>query len=290
VTLTDSVNVMLTPQFYTIKREALPVNYMYQAKRIAPSLFEGLLDKAENYEYFIIKEQDTWLFIAYNMEAIKVFLKEKNFALEYISKLYFAEQVVSQFTKPVLLGEKEALVNLNGTAVVVPRGALDEEEGTIKINNQFLPKKGISLAETASLISFKQAISFAIIFILFSVIFIVEGLRYDGNTAEMEEEMRLLLENYPSLQSTYTRESVAVKYKKIDQKERKKREIIKALSLMIFKGATLTSLSIDDKKFNAIFSCENAKIIQKLKELAKREKFNTIKIANENRLRIEGMI
>jgi hypothetical protein len=43
VTLVESVNVMLTPQFYTLKKEALPVKYAYQAKKIAPSLFEGLL-------------------------------------------------------------------------------------------------------------------------------------------------------------------------------------------------------------------------------------------------------
>ena len=41
VTLSESVNVMLPPQFYTLKKEALPLRYAYQAKKIAPSLFEG---------------------------------------------------------------------------------------------------------------------------------------------------------------------------------------------------------------------------------------------------------
>ena len=44
VSLAHSVNVMLTPQFYTLKKEELPVKYLYQAKRIAPSLFDGLLE------------------------------------------------------------------------------------------------------------------------------------------------------------------------------------------------------------------------------------------------------
>ena len=50
VSLTHSVNVMLTPQFYTLKKEALPVKYLYQAKRIAPSLFDGLLEEGRSYE------------------------------------------------------------------------------------------------------------------------------------------------------------------------------------------------------------------------------------------------
>jgi len=33
VSLSQSVNIMLTPQFYTLKKEPLPVKYRYQAKK-----------------------------------------------------------------------------------------------------------------------------------------------------------------------------------------------------------------------------------------------------------------
>ena len=84
------VNIMLTPQLYTLKRESLPVKYAYQAKRIAPSLFEGLLEEPSHYKYFVSKEKESWLFIAYDLEAIQTFLDEKGIALAFVSKMYFA--------------------------------------------------------------------------------------------------------------------------------------------------------------------------------------------------------
>mgnify|MGYP001829238495 CR=1 FL=1 len=58
VSLTEAVNVMLPPQFYTLKKEALPLRYAYQAKKIAPSLFDGLLEAGGHYEYMVWKEDE----------------------------------------------------------------------------------------------------------------------------------------------------------------------------------------------------------------------------------------
>jgi hypothetical protein len=286
----EGTNIMLTPQFYTIKRESIPVKYSYQAKRIAPSLFEGLLEEAE-YKYFVSKEEDGWLFIAYDEEKIKTFLEQKGIMPEQISKVYFAEQASEHFTAPVLLGEKEALVNLNGTMTVVPQVALTLDEKTMQVSTELTPKKGVTFeGRGESFISSNEAYTLAAIFMLFAVIYFVEGSRYGGENAAEAAEIQTLLEDYPSLQSSYTRESIATKYKTIDKKERKKRDTIKALSHMIFKGSTLTSLSIGNKKFQAEFACKDANVAKKLKELAKKEKFNTTKVANSNDIKIEGTL
>jgi len=287
----DGVNIMLTPQFYTIKREEIPVKYGYQAKRIAPSLFEGLLDGQENYKYFAIKEDEKWLFIAYNPHDIKDILEQKGIEAEHVSKIYFAEQVAEKFHRPVLLGEKEALVNLDGTMTIVPKIVLNPDEVPMQITQGFTPKKGVAFeGRGKSLVSSNEAYTLAAIFALFAGIYFIEGSRYEGDSAAQEAQMQTLLENYPSLQSSYTRKSIASKYKTIDLKERKKRDIIKSLSHMIFKGSKLNHLSVDDKKFQAQFSCDDASITSKLRELAKKEKFNTNKIANSNDLKIEGTL
>ena len=288
---TDGVNIMLTPQFYTIKREEIPVKYSYQAKRIAPSLFDGLLEEPEAYKYFVVKEDKEWLFIAYNPEEIKTVLEQKGILPEQVSKIYFAEQAVGQFSRPVLLGEKEALVNLGGTMTIVPQIALNPDEKPMQITQDFTPKKGVAFeGRGKSFISTNEAYTLAAVFALFAVIYFVEGSRYGGEGAAQKEEMQSLLKNHPSLQSSYTRNSIASKYKKIDTKERKKRDVIKSLSHMIFKGSKLSILSIDDNKFKAQFSCKDASVTRKLKELAKKEKFNTSKVANSNDLKIEGTL
>ena len=292
ITKTHPVNVMLTPQFYTLKREALPVKYAYQAKRIAASLFEGLLEEKREYGYFVYKEEEEWVFIAYDLDKIQRFLSSKGLEAEHVAKIFFTQQAAASFSSPVLLDESTALVNLEGTMVIVPKVALGEDShSTLKVNNSFTPNKGVALeGTTGSLLSQQQAISLAAVFLLFSVMFIVEGWRY-GDSSEVEEaEIQTLLEEYPSLESSYTRDSILAKYRAIDVLERKKRDTIKVLSRMIFKGSTLTSITLDDKKFQAQFACENESVIKKLKELAGKEKYNTSKMSNNKALKIEGTL
>ncbi|MBT8344236.1 MAG: hypothetical protein KJO45_05910 [Sulfurovum sp.] len=292
VSLSDTVNVMLPPQFYTLKKEPLPLNYAYQAKKIAPSLFDGLLEEGKQYEYIVWKEAEEWVFLAYDLETITAFLESKGFALENVSKLFFAQQAVDFFDKPLWLGENEALVSLDDTVVVVPRGALTQEEGpSLVFDDSFTPKKGVVLQGTyGSVLSMKQASLLSAIFTLFALMFFVEGWRYSNNAQAGEAQMRELLESYPSLQSKYTRDSIVAKYKTIDTTERKKRDIIKAVSGMIFKGVTLTSLEIDEKKYQVQFACKDAQVAKRVQTLAKKNKLSTSMIAGSNDVKMEGAL
>ena len=291
VSLSENVNVMLTPQFYTLKKEALPVKYLYQAKRIAPSLFDGLLEVGGSYEYFVFKEEESWVFIAYDAEKISSFLLSKGIKLEQVSKLFFAQQSPSSFIDPVFLGEKEALVTLDDTVVVVPQAALREETKSFLFNDRFAPKTGVTLqGGHGSLLSMKQAIAVAAVLTLFAGMFFVEGWRYGNDSKAADVEMQRLLEAYPSLQSKMQRENIATKYKTIDVAERKKREVVKTLAGMIFKGVTFTSFSLNEKAFKVQFSCSDAKVAKRLKELAKKEEFRISKGTGSNDVQIEGAL
>jgi len=292
VTLSEDVNVMLPPQFYTLKKEALPLNYTYQAKKIAPSLFDGLLAEGKPYEYMVWKEGEEWVFLAYDLEMITTFLKSKGFALENVSKLFFAQQAVDLFDKPLWLGENEALVSLDHMVVVVPRGALTQDEGpALFFDNSFTPKKGVPLQGAyGSVLSMKQASMLAAICTLFALMFFVEGWRYSNNAQAGEAQMQELLEAYPSLESKYTRDSIVAKYKTIDTVERKKRDIIKTVSGMIFKGVTLTSLEIDETKYQVQVTCKDSQVAKRVQALAKKNKLNTSMTAGSNDLKIVGAL
>ncbi len=291
VFLSHSVNIMLTPQFYTLKKETLPVKYLYQAKRIAPSLFDGFLEDWNDYEYLVFKEENNWVFIAYNMGQINSLLLSKGIKPEQVSKIYFAEQVRNSFTAPVLLGDKEALVVLDNAVVIIPQAALQEETAVLEFDDSFTPKTGITLKGVHSaLLSSSQAVVLASLFTFFAGMFLVEGWRYGSESKAGAEEMQELLEAYPSLQSKMQRENIATKYKSIDIRERKKREVMKSLAGLIFKGVTLTSFSLTEKSYKVHFSCNDVKVAKRLKELAKKEKFNTSKVAGSDDLLIEGTL
>jgi len=283
-----SVNIMLSPQFYTLKREALPVKYAHQAKKIAPSIFEGLFENSREYEYFVYQEDDEWILIAYNTDEILEFLVSKGLKRENISKLYFAQQSVSMFNQPMSIGENNALVSVDNTMVVIPKIALgDDEIISLNFTDLFTPKQSISIKTTSSsnIFSTTDTIVFSTIFSIFAILFIIEGIGYSQDNTQNSEFNRLLTEN-PSLQSSYSRKSIIQKYKTLDNLERKKRDIIKTISSIIFKGVKLTNLNLNTKKIEASFLCTNKSVSNKLKEIAKKKHFQVLSITGTNDLLI----
>jgi len=289
-TLNESVNVLVTPQHYTIKHKELPVKYAYQAKKIAPSVFDGLLDDAENHAYFVIRgEEGKWDFIAYNPDKIKAQLEKSGIPLEKVNKVYFAQELADQMDAPIEINDEAALSKVDGTVVLIPASALGEEGRRLKLSDLQSPKGGISFGGSNSRFDFEQIASFAAILVLFAGMLFYEGIRYSGADTQSKAEIEKILDNNPSLQSKYTRESIADKYKTLDGQERQKRAKIKTLSKMIFKGVTLQNLHMDTKKFNATFQVSDKSMVEKLKQLAAKEKF-AVHLKSPTTISVEGSL
>ncbi len=286
--LSEVVNIMLPPQFYTLKKEALPLKYAFQAKKIAPSLFDGLLEDTTAYDYLVYKEADQWVFIAYDLEEIAVFLQNKGIKAEQVGKLFFAQQALDAFKYPVALGEKDALLTMGDVVVNLPRIALKDEMKLQKFNESFIPKNGLTL-NTAfhSYLTQKQAIALATLFSIFALLFFTEGWRNGSNSEEIKAQINTLLEEYPSLQSQYTRKSIAQKYRTIDTVERRKRDVIKTLAGMLFKGVKVGYFKMDEKSFIIRYSCSDAKVAKHLREIAKKLGFASVKTLTGNTVQIE---
>jgi hypothetical protein len=292
VTLSEPVNIMLTPQFYTLKKESLPVQYAYQAKKLAHSLFDGLLDVEGSYDFLVYKEDEHWVFIAYDVEMIIAFLKTKGFNQGDVSKIFFAQQSAEKFTSTYSLSEKEALVVIDETVVMVPSIALDPQTvSSLRFDRNFTPSKGVSLEDvTASVFTIKQTVFFSLIFMVFAVMYFIEGVRYGGESQSTEQELQTLYSEHPSLQSTYTRAGIVNKYRDIDKIERAKRDAVKKLSGMIFKGVTLTALYVDHKKVKVNFSCSNKNVAQRVEVLGEKAQFKVSKIKGSFDLYMEGTL
>jgi len=286
--LSEVVNIMLPPQFYTLKKEALPLKYAYQAKKIAPSLFDGLLEHTSQYDYMVYKEEDQWVFIAYDINEIAAFLQSKGIEVEQVGKVFFAQQALSSFETPVLLGEKDALISIDDVVVNLPKTVLNESLKVHTVDESFTPKTGLTLNTSFhSYLSQKQAIALATLLTIFALVFFVEGWRYSNNSVEIKAEIDALLEEYPALQSQYTRKSIAEKYKSIDSVERRKRDVIKTLAGMIFKGVKVETFKMDEKNFMIRYLCTDAKVAKRLREISKKLGFSSVKTLTGNIVQIE---
>ena len=290
--LKENVDIMLSPQFYTLKKETLRVKYAHQAKKIATSLFDGLLEEERNYQYTVFKEDEQWVFIAYDQKEIRAFLRSKGILETQVEKVYFAQEALASFTYPMALGSKETLVVLENTVVVMPLIALEgKDEPSLEFNNTFRPKgAGVSLKdESKSIIDNRESWTLTAVFALFAGMFLVEGARSVGDDAIAKEEMQSILEDYPGLESSYARKPELEKYRDLDKSERKKREAVKMFSGLIFKGVVLTSMDINEKSFSGQFKCVDENLAKKAQTLAKKKSYTAV-IKGNNVLEIKGTL
>lgn len=287
----EAFDIMLSPQFYTLKREDLPVRYHFQAKKLASSILENLLPKEGNYEHYVFKQEDLWAFVAYDPEEVGRFLQSRGISAEQVSKLYFAQQVSEKFNTPVRLDENTALSNVQYTATVVPRILLPKETQYQDFDETFKPKTGVSFgSDMHSIIGKKEAWTVGAIFLIFALMFAIEGARYSQVVAAMQEKVTLLLQDYPALQSQYARENIAKKYQKIDREERHKREVLKDLSRLVLPGVEVESLLMGRKHYSITLKCPDEKSVIRVQSLAKEKQYKASRTGSENLVKIEGSL
>jgi hypothetical protein len=288
--ISSSIDIMITPQLYTVKKVLLPIKYLYQAKKIAKSLFDGVLDPSKTYEYFVYKEKESWVYIAYNIESIKKLLLSKEIPLIHINKLFFAQQSFSFFSSYIKLGT-EALTIHNDIVVVLPINFVENEIPSIEFEQHFIPKIGITLKGLSkSLFSKSHAMILSATFILFAIIFLMEGIFYNKRLVMVNSELKKLFIQSPMLESEYSRNNIMLKYKTINTLEIKKREKLKSLSKLIFKGVSLIELSLNNKSIKVTFLCKTESIAKDLVRLVQRKDFRHIKTIEKTMVYVEAIL
>ena len=275
ISLENSIDIILTPQFYTFIREELDLKFNYQAKQIAGSLFDDYLDHNYEYQYHVYKCDNYWCFFAYNIEEIDLFLESVGIEKHRVSKIYFAQQLIDNLQNPILLDENSVLENINDIVTLVPLQIMDS---TVEYNsldiNAFKLKGGVTMGSSLnSYVSLKETILLSSIFCILGGISIFEGNRIKNSISNDNAKLTELLDENPRYTSSLARESILTKYAPIDKKERAKRQAIKDISKLLSNKSQLKMLSIDKNRIQAKITTENRSISKQIKEHAQNKKF-----------------
>ncbi len=290
VTTLNSVEIILTPQFYTFIRENLDIRFAYQAKQIAQSLFDDYLDSNKEYQYHVYKCQNDWCFFAYDIKEIEDFLKTVGIEKHRVSKIYFAQQLSEQLKKPIKLSEKNALITIDDTVTLIPTKLINKD---IEYNNLELKEQkfnsSVSMgASLDSFISLKDTIILSSLFFILGGIFLVEGNRIKSSVSTNEEVKIKLFNQYPRYNSAMIRESILNKYRPIDKNERKKRESIKEISKLLSSNSQLEQLIIDKNRIIANIKATNVNTANQVIRNAKAKNFKSSK--NGLKVKVEKKI
>jgi len=285
----DRFSVVITPQHYLLKKEHLAIKQEYQSRKIAASLFDELIDSnKDEYSFFVYKEDEDWIFIAYNQNEIVNFLEEVGISSSNVDEIFFVQQLVSSIEKPISLGDDKALVSINGIATIVSKNMLPKDTQFVHMSADIQPKKAVLLSKEYMLDS-KTTLLLSIVFIIFGLLFLIESRNILTNGVPNQAKIDTILENHPTLSSSYTRESILSKYQKIDKAERAKRNIIAKLAKMIDSSIKVDEFKLNQNSYSAVLSVQNSNQISSLINRAKRYGIKAEKIS-ANQLKVEGKI
>ncbi len=275
VTRAKRYDLMLTPQFYIFKKESLPIKYHYQAMKLAPSILDELTG-AGAYSYAVIQEDDGWAFIAYDMGKIETFLAEKGLAKNFINKIYFAQQAKEHFKYPVSADEKNAIVTVDDTVVILPKSIVAEEEYGI-VTSAFRPDKGVSPVQSGNtLFTQKQSIILSLLLILLAAGYLVQGIKYKNAITNIDANIEQAKSSEIKGKSNFLLKNLYKDKYALDSVQRKIRDRLKDISKLTSKVSKIDSLKITPKGYEVSIATDQ-KSIPKLQKYAKSKKLKVVK-------------
>ncbi len=277
-------DIMLSPQFYIIKKEQLPIKYNFQAKKVAPSILDEFIGDISEYEIITQKEGNLWSFIAYKPKEVETFLKQFGIMPDQIGNLYFSDQIVKELKKiPINLDEK-ALSAIDGYATIIPKTMLTTNQirpfsQNLRPKKAFTFKSSTKLKNSSYAIS-KGAVAFSIILSLIGAAFFAEALTYQKALKLKQDRLDEILAQNQSLSSDLTREAIKKKYESKEKRQRAIREAIKTFSALSSKKSILQKLELQKDKIVATFKVDSKEI----------KHFKSIAITNRLKIRQNGNI
>lgn len=87
--------LVLSPKFYWAKRVELDVRFVYEVKKMAVSIFDGVLPSGD-FEYMVFKlGKGDFLLVAYSMSWIKSELEKLGIDMVFVDKIYLLESLLA---------------------------------------------------------------------------------------------------------------------------------------------------------------------------------------------------
>ncbi len=193
----DFVSVILSPQYYWVKKADLPVKKEREALRLAPSVFDGILPDGD-FSYEVEKKDDSFILIAYDKKLISQAI-ERQFKRHRggIEGIYFAQHELSFLQECRLVNEQSSLVTIDNVVIQVPKRCSDSQLledifDKVKLSN----KKAKLSSFDNEIISFKDSILMGVVSFLLLSAFGVEYFNYKREVSRLDEEKDKIISKY----------------------------------------------------------------------------------------------
>ena len=191
------LDIILSPSFYWVREENLPVKYEYQAKPLIPSLFDGIIPEGE-YSYECIKvKEGRFLVFAYSSKDIIIAIENLGLKLSQVRDVYFAQLCFKEIEKPLEIDSKNALIIQNGLLNIIPIELINESEPLKdKLKTITLPDHKIRLSRFDTIIDEKGLNKILYLLLGFIILYLAQLLIYKQEYNMLDQKQLEVLHKY----------------------------------------------------------------------------------------------
>ena len=253
---TGEYSLILSPQFYWVKRVKLPVKSEFRAKKLAPSIFEGSLPEGEEFFYEVKyeKDRDTFIAIAYSKNYIYDEIRKKISPTAKVKGIYFAQHELKDLKTCISIDEDISLGNVDGLLIQVPSACVQSEENV----RNYLPKVKLSNKKIKidSLVDNKadngQSLLYVAIMSLFVISQILTYFAYSGDLSKYDSKKESLIRQYNLPRTSFQLQSIKRSLLKRYKEQKSIRDTITKLDKIALN---------DDKFIDIVINKNSAKIV-----------------------------
>ena len=253
ISIEENVNIIVSPSLYWVRKTALPVKNVREAKTLLPSLFEDILPEG-SYSYSVYKDGEDFFIFAYEDKKILEVCASKGIASSQIEGVYFAQSELAHVTNMQQINETQSIYVKDDIVLLVPCMWL-EESTMLDVSGINLSKHTIKLKQFGHIVDDK---SFNTLVVIFSVLILLLGVEYFITQQKLQATLELRDEVFEKngLKSTMMQNRSMLKsYTSLHEKQTKIREYIgNFLSLQLPNGVKMSSIKLKSNKLNVDIS------------------------------------
>ena len=253
ISLIEPSDILLSPEYYWIKRVHLPVTSRYQAQKLAKSIFEDHLPNSEGYR-FIVSATDikgSFIILAYHPDEIKKRLKKQINDPAKIRKVYFSQFAFVCTQSCIAIDARSALQCVDGVILYIPVTCQDRDAKSLTELLQRIPKMRYYIYlyddEQISEKSVRQTLLF------FLLLFAAYGAEIGWHLfkkREIESAQQRIAKRYDMPTTMMQYNSIVKRLEKTESRQRHKRRLLRIVSHLPAKEETfkLEKLSLSEDR------------------------------------------
>jgi hypothetical protein len=231
--ITSPVVVILSPQFYWIKKIEIPIKSLFQAKKIAQNLFD--LDE-EKYKFGAFKAGESYYAYAID-KNLRLKIDKK-----YIKSIYLAQSELYSY-ECINVDEKHSIKKINDLLFCFPKEESSECKDVKEVLKEIkLSKNSISL-DTVNIEKSTLVLIF-LTFLIANVSFFAAGFMYKNYNSELEAQKTGYAEKHGLPSTSYQLNSIYDTLVSLDARQKRiKKDLEYFSSTPLKKGEYYNRLS-----------------------------------------------